>query len=499
VISESESRTLRTRLEIGVGLLLAMLIFVLANYVSYRHYRRFDWTSSHAFTLSSRTREVLRRLDRTVDVYVFLSPDDELYRDLDELLRSYRGYTNKLRVHRVDPLAQEGEYRLLATRFGIETLETQDGTQVANVDVVLESNGKHWTIQRDDLVSADTSGASGPVLNVETERALTGGLLEVVSGRRTKVCTSAGHGEFSLEGSGPRTLSALDSALRLDNVEFESVELRANLRVPEGCDALVVLGPQRAFSADEATHLGSFVDHGGHLLLALDPTLDSSGNVEATGLETMLRSHGILIGRDLIIETEPAHLLGGGGTELFLVDSFTSHPLVAALRSIGAGIAFHSARSVSVVEGGPADLVAQTTADAYAENDVAALGRGGMLAPNEGDARGPIGVVAAFPKPSAEPGATPPNGRLIVVGDADWLRSELLDPTTPVANADFASAIVGQLTERPALVSIAPRRANARALLMPEDGPTAIGVRVVLLLPLAFAMLGFSVWWSRRV
>lgn len=498
MISAPESRTLRTRLEITIGILLGILVFVLANYLSYRHFRRLDWTSSHAFTLSGRTREVLRRLDRTVDVYVFLSEDDELYRDVDELLRSYRGQTTKLRVHRVDPVSQEGEYRLLATRFGIETLETQDGTRIANVDVVLESNGRHWTIQRDDLVSADTSSSDGPVLNVETERALTGGILEVVSGRKTKLCAATGHGEFELEGQGPRTLSALENALRLDNVEFEPLELRAGARIPDTCDALVVLGPQRGFSPDEATLLGAFVDRGGHLLLALDPILDASGNAEASGLESMLRAHGITLGRDLVIETEPAHLLGGGATELFLVDSFTSHPLVAALRSIGAGIALHSARSVSITEGGPAALVAQTTPDAYAESDVASLARGGMLTPGDGDLRGPIGLVAAFPAPSAEPGVEAPAGRLVVVGDADWLRSELLDPSTPVANADFASAIVGLLTERPALVSIAPRRANARALLMPEDGPTDIALRVVLLLPLAFAMLGFSVWWSRR-
>lgn len=494
----ADSRTTRTRLEILIGLLLGAVIFVLANYLSYRHFRRFDWTSTHAFTLSGRTREVLRRLDRTVDVYVFLSPDDEMYRDLDEILRSYRGLTPKLRVHRVDPLTQEGEYRILATRFGIQTLETQDGTQVANVDVVLEAGERHWSIQRDDLISADTSSSEGPVLNVATERALTGGLLEVTSGRHTKLCVSEGHGEFTLEGRGQRSLDALESALRLDNLEFESVPLRANTRIPEGCDALAVLGPQRPFSTEEATLLGSYLDHGGHLLLALDPVLDAASNVENSGLEALLRARGVTLGRDVVIETEPTHLLGGGSTELFLVDSFSSHPVAAALQSIGAGIALHSARSVSVVEGGPASIVAQTTADAYAESDVAGLARGGMLTPGDGDLRGPVGLVAAYPQESAEPGSTPPPGRMIVVGDADWLRSELLDPSSPVANADFASAVIGQLTERPALVSIAPRRSNARALLMPEDGPTQIAIRVVVLLPLAFAMLGFSVWWSRR-
>lgn len=497
--SDSERRTAGARLQIAVGVVLGLCLLGMTNYLAYRHYQRFDWTEGKTFTLSGRTKQVLRRLDRDVTVYLFVSPQDQLYADLDELLTSYRSFSTHLRVRRIDPSTQAGEYRLVATRFGISTLTSQDGQDIANVDIVLESGDKHWSIRRDDLLSVDTEGeGEGPMLDVQSERALTGGILQVVSGRSTKVCVATGHGELALDGTGARSLATLADHVRHDNVELEAFAVSGRFTVPATCDALFVLGPQRAFSADEANALAAYVDGGGKLLLALDPVLDEATQVAPTGLETMLAARGITLGRDLVLELEPQHLLGGDATEVFLVDDFTEHPAVAALRAIHAGIALHSARSVSVPESSTAGILAQSTAQGYAESDVAALARGQMLEPGTGDVRGPVGLAAIYPAATqAETGGTLPRGRLVVVGDADFLRGELLDQPM-VANSDFVDALVGTLTERAALVSIAPRRVRAQALLMPSDGPRSIFVRVVVLLPLAFALLGFSVYWSRR-
>lgn len=63
---DSARRTAGARMQLGVGLLLALVLLGICNYLAYRHYRRFDWTEQRSFTLSDRTRQVLRRLDRDV-------------------------------------------------------------------------------------------------------------------------------------------------------------------------------------------------------------------------------------------------------------------------------------------------------------------------------------------------------------------------------------------------------------------------------------------------
>jgi hypothetical protein len=58
---------------------------------------------------------------------------------------------------------------------------------------------------------------------------------------------------------------------------------------------------------------------------------------------------------------------------------------------------------------------------------------------------------------------------LVVVGDSDWLHAELLQQPQ-LANVDLLASFTGFLTEREALVSIAPRKIDAQALIITEEG-----------------------------
>jgi len=48
------------------------------------------------------------------------------------------------------------------------------------------------------------------------------------------------------------------------------------------------------------------------------------------------------------------------------------------------------------------------------------------------------------------------------------------------------------------LINIAPRKTNARAVIMSDADLQNLLFRVVVLLPLAAFIAGFGVWWSRR-
>ena len=91
----------------------------------------------------------------------------------------------------------------------------------------------------------------------------------------------------------------------------------------------------------------------------------------------------------------------------------------------------------------------------------------------------------------------PTQGRVLVVGDSDWMSQELLD-NPQLSNIDFMSSTAGWLTQREALINIAPRKTNARAVIMSDADLQNLLFRVVVLLPLAAFIAGFGVWWSRR-
>ena len=60
------------------------------------------------------------------------------------------------------------------------------------------------------------------------------------------------------------------------------------------------------------------------------------------------------------------------------------------------------------------------------------------------------------------------------------------------------SSTAGWLTQREALINIAPRKTNARAIVMSDADLQNLLFRIVVLLPLAAFIAGFGVWWSRR-
>jgi hypothetical protein len=67
-----------------------------------------------------------------------------------------------------------------------------------------------------------------------------------------------------------------------------------------------------------------------------------------------------------------------------------------------------------------------------------------------------------------------------------------------VVNYELASAIVGWLTAREALIELPGRSVEARPVRLTQDDVSGLGFRVVVLLPAALFFLGFAVWWNRR-
>src|ERR1700730_14602416 len=72
---------------LSAGILLILALLAIVNYFSSKYYKRFDWTGSHIYTLSPKSREVLRQLRRDVDV-VMLVPDDQTSHPIYEPTRA---------------------------------------------------------------------------------------------------------------------------------------------------------------------------------------------------------------------------------------------------------------------------------------------------------------------------------------------------------------------------------------------------------------------------
>jgi hypothetical protein len=480
---------------------LGLVIVVLLNYISSRHYKRWDWTAHGLFTLSERSKDVLSELDEDVQIYVFLGRDEQDFADVETLLEEYVAVTDRIAVEWIDPDRDRARYQVLADRFGIDSWLAGDIT-LSQVPVVVTSGDRKWKVERHQLIVEDFESfedADGHKLDLQSERALTGAILEVTTGTPTKICLASGHGEWEIGAYGDRSFDAVVRELEWEKIEVEPFEIRRD-PVPESCDALFVVSPQRLYSDEEVAIVDAFLASGGNVLLAFDPVLDDQA-LSPTGFEASLEARGILVGNDLVIENDPAQQLPGNPGDLFLVTNLGTHRIVDTIRKRGGGFLLVVARSIDVADGSDTEVLFRTSPNAVAESDLRRALEPDADNPTK-PASVPLAVAWEYVPPLGEdlrPVDTegPEPGRLLVMGDSDWMASELLEKPT-LSNIDLLSATAGWLTQREALINIAPRKTNAQAVVMSDADLQNLLFRVVVLLPLAAFIAGFGVWWSRR-
>ncbi|MET0343321.1 MAG: GldG family protein [Polyangiales bacterium] len=485
------------------GTALVAVIVVLVNYISARRYERWDLTRDQVFTLSERTLGVIRELPQPVELYVFMSSGEQAFADLKELVDRYRAKTDKISVQYVDPDREAAKFKLLAEKYGVRAAMQEGGHTEAELALLAVSGERRWSVTRDDLVDVDfadgpdTGDAKTPKVNVKTEQALSGALVQVTSGRATKVCASEGHGEWSLTDSSERSLAALKEELKRDNVTIEALATRGKSTLPKECDAIFVLGPQKAFSSDEGDALERYLAAGGNVLLALDPVIVDEA-IAPTGFEAFAAQHGIRIDAAMLVERDRERLLSPSMIEAMLIESYGTHPAVKALAPLGVPLVTRLARTLGTTgdQAKSVEVLFSPSEQAYGEAQLAQVTAGDDLTPGAGDVPSPVQVALGTP-PRKRGDTTQPGGRLIVIGDSDWMQPELLHQPQ-LANVDLLSGVTGFLTEREALVSIKPRKIDAQALLITEDGLAGVFWRVVLLMPLAALVLGVGVYWQRR-
>jgi ABC-2 type transport system permease protein len=491
----------RTHLNLALTTVLGLVIVVLVNYISSRHYKRWDWTARGLFTLSDRSTDVLRDLDKDIQIYVFLSRDEQDFADVETLLEEYVAVTDRIQVEWIDPDRDRARYQALADKFGIDSWLAGDVT-LSQVPVVVTSGDRKWKVERHQLIVEDFESfedADGHKLDLQSERALTGAILEVTTGKPTKVCLATGHGEWEIGAYGDRSFDAVTRELEWEKIEVEPFEIRKE-EVPQSCDALFVVGPQRLFSEEEVAVVDRYLGTGGNVLLAFDPVLDKEA-LTPTGFEASLEARGVLVGADLVVENDAAQQLPGNAGDLFLVTNLGTHRIVDTIRKRGGGFLVAVARSVDVADGSDTEVLFRTSPNAVAESDLQRALNPDPENPTP-PAAVPLAVAWEYVAPLGDdlkpvPTEGPEPGRLLVVGDADWMASELLE-NPQLSNIDLLSSAAGWLTQREAMINIAPRKTNAQAVIMSDADLQNLLFRVVVLLPLAAFIAGFGVWWSRR-
>jgi ABC-type uncharacterized transport system involved in gliding motility auxiliary subunit len=468
---------------VSIAVFLGILVAV--NYLATRQNKRWDFTANQVYSLSDQTVKLLQSLAEPVKFTVFdQSVNFDRFKDR---MNQFTYHSKNVSVDYVDADREPSR----AKAAGIQSYGT----------IVIEYQG------RTERVTSSN------------EQDLTNALIKAVTGTTRKVYFTTGHGEKDTSGSDRIGFSAISQALTSDNYGVERMMLAQQRSVPADATVVVVAGPRTDFLQPEIDALKEYVAKGGKVLVMIDPP--EKGQTPQPLLTAFLHDWGIDAGNNIVLDTSGIGQLLGTDASVPVAAQYPSHAITDRFQLM---TAYPVARSVAPVEGGvgghTAQPLVQTSAQSWAETDMASLSSGGRVAfeADKGDKQGPITLGAAVsapataaPSPAADSGQTAdgksadpnkpaeperkPESRIVAIGDSDFAANAFLGIQ---GNRDFFMNTVNWLAQQENMIAIRPREPEDRRLTLTADQQQRIMLLSIFIIPgLVFAS-GVYTWWKRR-
>ncbi|MBN1336962.1 MAG: Gldg family protein [Deltaproteobacteria bacterium] len=483
-------RSLRRRLSYGSNATLVTLLVVALVVLVYgladRHRARWDLSAEGTNRLPADMRHKLDLLDqdgRTVTLTAFTaqSGKKDAYfknRALKDLLEEVDLQSTAVESRLVD----FDRERLTAEAMGVRDYAT----------MVVQRGEERVDIRQRDLFRAQGKGADRSVAFLG-EAALNAALSQIMSSSRRVVYTLRGHGEIDPEDAESSGMVSFKEALEQEHYDVEPLDLVRDAtpgqppHVPDDAAALVVARPRTALADIEHDALSAFLAVGGRLLVLLDVGLPVPRLVESIGI---LRPEGYVMDRVRIFPYDDRP-----------VPVYRPHPITEDLSQERLVTVVAHAAPLQAADPSPAGVrvasLLRTSRDGWIDLG-GALERGSALYEPGIDTEGPVDMAFAVTLVPGQGIVRPdrPEGRVVVVGDADCVTTSLFQEGP--GNASFFVNAMRWLVGDDIRLSVVGRPTAVRRLALTETDIAVIRWLALALLPLLVVVAGAAVWASRR-
>jgi hypothetical protein len=508
---------LRVALQIAAALIVAGSIIGW----SLNHYRRYDFSRSHKYELSSQSKEMMWFLKAPVRVIVYfsptsLSPGTELYGDILALLREFQFYAHHYRdltVERIDPLRNPARAHELQARYKFSGGE--------NV-IIVEYNGRATIIPAPEMGEYDTAptqyGDRPRLVAFRGEQILTSTLIALIEpASNKKAYFLQGHGE-GLPGVPP--LQLVGQNLKRQNISVAPLNLADAAAVPKDAALVVIDGAHFDPSPDEIAALKSYWKAEGHLMVLLDPT------GETPALDAFLAEYGNIIPRtDRVLRL--VNLGGAMGILRDVTGEFFAGSEITS-RLVGLNILMTgNTRSLAINDQRERLLSTPMPSNNTESATTSVSTKATAPAPTQGTTRPLIRAIHGFRGCSNFANAdnkgitfdpTRDNffpvilaamtdlggvhddrlalgaSRMVVVGNCEFLKDKYIAET----GLDFFSSAMNTLIDRTRLAGTTPKTKEFFTLNLDDQQIRFLALWTILVLPVAAALLGIIILWRRR-
>jgi len=450
------SRKTRLQLQLQKIIFIALLLITVAllGWLSSKHATQFDWTSNKRNTLSQSSIDLLHTLKQPVVVSVYVQDDETVHAAIKEILQRYQREKKDFRFHLINPdIDFESAQRDGVERYG---------------EVIIKYNNN-----KESVASL-------------SEQTISNALLRLSRSGDRKVVFLKGHGERSIDKDDNTSYSKLVTELTTKGFTVEAHNLLLST-LPADTAVLVLAAPDRELLEGEIAHIKTYIDDGGSLLWMMDPG-------EAQGTEELASQLGIRFVPGIVVDnnTNLRNTLRIQHPAMIPVLDYASHPVT---ENIQYNTLFPISQGIEQVDKtfnglAIARSLPQSWAETGAVNDEIAY------EPENGDTKGPIGIVMALERTIAdENNPKKATQRIIVTGDSDFLANSYIGAG---ANLALGLNMFNWLAGDDDIITIEPRDAPDTQLQLDDTEVMLIGTGYFLVLPAGLILAGVIIWMRRR-
>jgi len=252
---------------------------------------------------------------------------------------------------------------------------------------------------------------------------------------------------------------------------------------------VVVTGPRKKLANEDLEAMRKVLDRSGGVLFLLDPGVE-------TGLEPLLNPWNVRLGNDLVIDLQN-HLASADPTGLYVIRFETKNPIGKGMGSLPAVLL--TSRRVAVASSAinpnvtPSNFM-HTSGNGWA---IEYKEKEKLQLDTKRDKRGPIslGMTCERYEESREPGKRALQGRMVVIGDSDFLANQYVDMS---GNLNLFLNSVDWLAGRQDLIGVRPKVTDTRRIALTARQAEAVFWLSVLALPGASVLVGGIAIGRRR-
>ena len=436
-----------------------------------------DLTREKVFALSQQSIDYLDGLQKPVEITVMsdaltLESSGGYYAQAKNIIDQYGKHSGNVKVTYLNPTANPG--------FVSQYPELDLGA----FDVLVTSGQKSAKVTLTSLFNLGYDRATGQqyIKSSKAEQEITSAIMRVISDKTVKVLLLNGQ-----EESYPQELRTL---LEKNGYELAEQSLLTDT-LDATADLAFLLAPQRDLTLEMLAKLDSWMENGGQygkqLIYAPHPTADGLANLDA-----WLAQWGIRVEPTLVMESDPQRY--ANGQPFYCLTDYTSQdytqnllttaPLLSPLgRGLTTLFDYQSAYTVTtLLSYSPGSYAMPMTADQ-----------------NWQPTRADLGARPALVRSSLTQyqDNKPYTSNLFAVSSVGAFGPIALQSSS-VANAEYLLAMLGEITQRTDIITIAPKNLAGTELGINQYQFLFFTILFAIVLPLVVVGVGLVIWLRRR-